>query len=83
MTLARDTAAAARDIQVEALRRLDGSTRVRMAVDMSEEARHVTLAGIRHRHPDWTDTAVHQELLRLLLGRELTSAVLERLSTRP
>ena len=83
MTLTRDTSAAARDIQVEALRRLDGPTRVRMALDMSEEARQVTLAGIRHRHPDWTDTAVHQELLRLLLGRELASAVLEHPRTRP
>mgnify|MGYP006137444093 CR=1 FL=1 len=33
------------------------------------EAREITLAGIRHRHPDWTDEDVHRELLRLLLGR--------------
>lgn len=83
MTLTRDTSAAARDAQVQAFRRLDGPTRVRMAFDMSEEARQVTLAGIRHRHPEWTDVAVHQELLRMLLGRERASAVLEHTRTRP
>jgi hypothetical protein len=83
MTLTRDTSAAARDIQIEALRRLDGPTRFRLALEMSEEARQVTLAGIQHRHPDWTDAAVHRELLRLLLGGELASAVLERARTRP
>ena len=83
MTVTRDTSAAARRVQVEALRRLDGPTRLQMALEMSEEGRRVSLAGIRHRHPDWTDAAVHQELLRLMLGRELATAVLERLRTSP
>jgi hypothetical protein len=83
MTVTRDTTAAARRVQVEALRRLDGPTRVRMALEMSEEARQVSLAGIRHRHPDWTDAAVHRELLRLMLGRQLATAVLERPRTNP
>jgi hypothetical protein len=77
----RDTSAAARRVQLEALRRLDGPTRLRMALEMSDEARDVCLAGIRHRHPDWTDAAVRRELLRLLLGRELSSVVLRRLRT--
>jgi hypothetical protein len=83
MTVTRDTTAAARRVQVEALRRLDGPTRLRMALEMSEEARQVSLAGIRHRHPDWTDAAVHRELLRLMLGRQLATAVLERPRTNP
>lgn len=83
MTVTRDTSAAARRVQVEALRRLDGPTRLQMALEMSEEGRRVSLAGIRYRHPDWTDAAVHQELLRLMLGRELATAVLERLRTSP
>ena len=83
MTLTRDTSAAARRVQVEALRRMDGPTRFRMALEMSEEARSVTVAGIRHRHPDWTDAAIHREMLRLMLGRELATAVLERSRTAP
>lgn len=80
MTLARDTTAAARRVQVDALRRLDGPTRLRMALQMSDESRDVTLSGIRHRHPDWGEPAVHGELLRLMLGAELSTAVLRRLS---
>jgi hypothetical protein len=78
MTIARDTSTKARRVQVEALRRLDGPTRLQMALRMSDDSRDVTLAGIRHRHPDWTDDDVHRELLRLLLGRELATAVAER-----
>lgn len=76
MTVTRDTSAAARRVQVEALRRMGGPKRLQLALEMSEESRQVTLAGIRHRHPDWTDAAVHRELLRLMLGRELATAVL-------
>lgn len=83
MTLTHDTSAAARRVQVESLRRLDGPTRLRMALEMSEEARAVTLAGIRHRHPGWSDAAVHEELLRLMLGRALATAVIGQLRTAP
>ena len=81
MTVARDTSAAARRIQIEALRRLDGPTRLQMALRMSDDSREITLAGIRHRHPDWTDDDVHRELLRLLLGRELAATVAHRRRT--
>lgn len=57
---------------------MDGPTRLLQALEMSEDAREVTLAGIRHRHPDWTARQVHAELLRLLLGRELATRVLGR-----
>ncbi len=83
MTITRDTTAAVRRIQVEAFRRLDGPSRLRMALEMSEEALQVTRAGVRHRHPDWTDAAVHDELLRLTLGRKLATAVLERSRSAP
>lgn len=83
MPITRDTSAAARQAQVDALRRMDGPTRLRMAMEMSEEGRRVTVAGIRHRHPDWNEAAVHEELLRLLLGRELSSSVLLRLRASP
>lgn len=78
MTLARDTTAAARRVQVEALRRLDGPTRLQMACEMSDETREVTLSGIQHRHPGWNEAAIHRELLRLMLGPELSTAVLDR-----
>lgn len=79
MPVTRDTSADARRVQVRALRRVGGPARLAMALRMSEESRSVTLAGIRHRHPDWTNADVHEELLRLLLGPNLASAVSERL----
>jgi len=60
------------------LRRLDGPKRLEMALRMSDDSRAVALAGIRHRHPDWTDEEVHRELLRRLLGRALATVVLDR-----
>jgi hypothetical protein len=78
MTVGDDTSVGARRVQIEALRRLDGPTRLRMALRMSDDSREITVAGIRHRHPDWTDEDVHRELLRLLLGRELAAAVAQR-----
>ena len=78
MTVARDTSSAARRVQIEALRRVDGPQRLQMALRMSDDSREVALAGVRHRHPDWTDDEVHTELLRLLLGGELAAAVADR-----
>lgn len=78
MRVGDDTSVGARRVQIEALRRLDGPRRLQMALRMSDDSREITLAGIRHRHPDWTDAEVHRELLRLLLGRELAAAVTQR-----
>jgi len=82
MTLARDTSAGARRFQLDALRRLDGPTRLAMACQMGDEARAISQAGIRHRHPGWTDDQVHAALLELLLGPDVAGTVLEtRLAT--
>jgi len=78
MTAMRDTTASARRVQVEAFRQLDGPTRLLMACQMSDDSRAVTLSGIRHRHPDWSEAAIQEELLRLMLGRDLAATVLAR-----
>ncbi len=81
MMRARDTTAAARRVQVEALRRLDGPTRLRMALEMSDDSREVTLSGIRQRHPDWKEGEILAELLRMMLGADQSAVVLRRAST--
>ena len=70
-----DTTPEARSVHLAALRRMSGPARVAMAFEMSDAARAHTEAGIRLRHPDKTDEQVHDELLTVLLGRELAQRV--------
>jgi len=50
---------------------MTGDERVRLAVEMSEDAREIARCGIRARHPDYTPTDVENALRRQLLGDEL------------
>lgn len=47
--------------------------RVALAAEMSDEIRSISEAGIRHRHPGWTDDDVRAELAAIVLGRALGS----------
>lgn len=78
MTLARDTTEAAARIRLDIVRNLDGPTRLALACQMSDEARAVSAAGIRHRHPDWSEQQIRDALLELLVGPELAAKVLNR-----
>jgi hypothetical protein len=70
-----DTSTDAARIQLSILRRMTGSERAAMAVEMSVEARALSEAGIRHRRPDWTDQEVPDALLVQILGPELARRV--------
>lgn len=54
---------------------MSGAQRVALAVEMAEEAKAVAVAGIRARHPVWTDAEVALKWLRLLHGDEIASRV--------
>ncbi len=47
---------------------MSGAQRVTRATEMAEEAKVLAVAGIRARHPEWTDAEVSLEWLRLLHG---------------
>ncbi len=64
-----DTSPTALDRQRDAFRRMTPEQRVALAVEMSEEIRDVTEAGIRHRHPALTDDEVRAALAAIFLGR--------------
>ncbi len=66
-----DTRPSAHAIQVEVYRRLGPEERVAMAVEMSEEARLVTLQGIEQRFPDWNTARCRRELFRRIHGAGL------------
>ena len=67
---AEDTTAKAAAIQLQLLREIGPSGRAQIAVDLSEAVRETTLAGIRRRHPEYSEREVASEFLRLVYGFE-------------
>jgi len=70
-----DTSEAAAAFQMETYRRLGAAKRAEIAAALSDELREVTLAGIRRRHPDYSDAVCRQALLRLILGDDLVRSI--------
>jgi len=60
-----DTSRTAQAIQIEIQRSMSGEQRLRLAVEMSLFARELNRERIRREHPDWTETQIDRELLRL------------------
>ena len=60
-----DTSSQARDVQLQILRALPGERRLLLAIEMSLFARELAKQGIRRDHPEWVETQVTRELLRL------------------
>ena len=67
----RDTDEKAEQVQLGIYRRMSGSERLRLAMQMSDASRATSMAGIRARHPDYTADQVRFALFRLLHGDEL------------
>ena len=51
------------------------SGRAEVTFQLSDQLYQVTKAGIRHRHPDYTEQQVTQAYLRLILDEELFEQV--------
>jgi hypothetical protein len=60
-----DTTPAAEAVQLEILGSMSGEKRLLVAIEMSEFARELAKEGIRLQHPDWPETLVVRELIRL------------------
>jgi hypothetical protein len=59
-----DTTDIAQAIQDNIRRRMAPALRLRLAFEMSALTKGLALAGIRTRHPAWTDAECRRELLR-------------------
>jgi hypothetical protein len=68
---ASDTTPASHAAQLEVYRRLGPTGRLRLAGRSSTDTREVARAGIRSRHPEYTDDEVDLALRRILYGDEL------------
>jgi hypothetical protein len=70
-----DTAPDAAALQLEAWRRLGSERRLELAMALSDEIREVALAGIRKRHPAYSQERAVRALHRLVLGDMLVGKV--------
>jgi hypothetical protein len=60
-----DTSPEAAEVQLNVFRAMTGEQRLKLALEMSDFAREISLSRIRSEHPDWSDWEVKRELLRL------------------
>ena len=66
-----DTTPKAYAVQLQILRSRTGAQRLQMAFQLSEGVRAISWAGIRSRHPDYSEQELAWALNRLMLGDEL------------
>ena len=67
---ALDTTREADARQREIVRRLDGPSRLLLALDMSVAARAFALARLRRRHPNYSERDLKKALLRLTFAAD-------------
>jgi len=67
----KDTTHLAMAVHVEAARLLGRDGRLRVAVEMSEDARRISIAGVKRRHPEYDDAQAQHVLVSALYGEEL------------
>ena len=75
MVLSPDTTPDADEVQLEAYRRMGGPGRAAIMFRLNELSRQATIAGIRSRHPDYTDEELRLAFARLVLGDDCVRAV--------
>ena len=66
-----DTTPEAAWVQMQILGRMSFETRLTMTLEMSQGLREICAAGVRSRHPDFTDEQVKYAVIRLCIGPEL------------
>ncbi len=66
-----DTTIDAARKQIGTLQRLDTRTRAEMAFELSDNLRSIVEAGVRLRHPDYSEAKVQRQVLRLMIGETL------------
>jgi hypothetical protein len=59
----------ASEIQAGILRSMTGAQRLALALRMSHLSRSLAIAGLRERHPEWSDDRIMAELVGVALPR--------------
>jgi hypothetical protein len=66
-----DTTVEAARVQYEIFRRMPAERRLELALQMSDALREIAAAGVRQRHPDYSEEQVRLAVIRLTLGDDL------------
>lgn len=78
----RDTSIEASRAQIDAARRLGCDGRLAIAVGMSEDARTISIDGIKRRHPEYSEAQAQHAMLCALYGEELVEKFARSRSTK-
>jgi hypothetical protein len=70
-TIPSDTSREIWDMQIAAYERLGPEGRVRVALELSESIRSVHVAGVRSRHPEWSNEEVTRHVVSKQYGVSL------------
>ena len=73
-----DTTIDAMRKQFEILERIGIEGRAEMTFQLSDNLRQIIEDGVRLRHPEYSDSQVRQEVLRITLGDELYHEAYEK-----
>jgi hypothetical protein len=66
---ATDTSPAAHVMQMRLYREAGPQRRAEIAAELSDAIREMCRTGVRLRHPEFSDTEVTQEMVRIFYGR--------------
>ena len=70
-----DTSPEAYEFQLRRLRAMSPGRKIELTAELCEVARELSRAGIRMRHPEYSEQEVNRAFFRLAYGAELTAKV--------
>jgi hypothetical protein len=76
-----DTTSEVEEVQVRALRSMTPEQRLDLAIQLTKTSRGLLAAGIRLRHPEYTDEMVRYAVIKASLPEDLFSAAYPEFST--
>ena len=71
----RDTDITAEKYQIEIFQRMLPETKLHLSIELTKTAIELVRAGIKHRHPEFNEHEVNEELKKILLTEKLFNRV--------
>jgi hypothetical protein len=76
-----DTTFEVEDVQIRALRDMTPEQRLDIAIQLTNTSRRLLAAGVRLRHPDYSDEMIHHAVIKATLPEHLFLAAYPEFST--